>query len=479
MNTLKEMDTIPALKPITAAWITGLLNKPDDLSGLLEKWGSPVNIHHTASFEQNYEEYRQVFEELDLDHLVFFARKANKCKGFVTKAKKMGIGVDTASLEELAQCLEAGIAPEKLVVTAAVKNRELIKLALHNRVLVIVDNEDEAHQIQAMAEELGSYAKIGIRISGFFYEGEKLYSRFGFDIEEVEGFLRNRVGEGKSLSRLQYSGLHFHLNGYSTDQRSVALIQSMELAKRLQAHHFSTQFIDIGGGFLMNYLESREQWLKFQEELRAAVSLKRPPITFGNDGLGFSLIDGKIQGGLNTYSFWNDTCKSGFLKKILSYSLPDGTDIASMAKQLNIQIRMEPGRSLLDQAGITVSRVAFRKKDSRGDWLIGLEMNMTQLYSSSADFLLDPYVINKETLSDAEAVGVYFTGAYCLERDIVLKRKISLPQLPAIGDLVVFINTAGYMMHFFESNAHLFPLAVNLFVKEETFGSPLTDFEED
>ena len=91
---------------------------------------------------------------------------------------------------------------------------------------------------------------------------------------------------------------------------------------------------------------------------------------------------------------------------------------------------------------------------------------MSQLKSSSADFLLDPFVSYQHRKSNAEPVRVYFTGAYCLERDILLKRKIMLPQLPEIGDAVLFVNTAGYMMHFFETEAHLFERAQNLSIAE-------------
>ena len=135
---------------------------------------------------------------------------------------------------------------------------------------------------------------------------------------------------------------------------------------------------------------------------------------------------------------------------------------------------------MLDQVGITVAKVAHRKQDAKGRWLVGLEMNMSQMLSSSADFLLDPYVIfQDENLEDAEEVNVYFTGAYCLERDILLKRAIQLPQLPAIGDMVVFVNTAGYMMHFFETEAHLFELSTNLIYEKTTNLPQVEDFKDD
>ena len=138
---------------------------------------------------------------------------------------------------------------------------------------------------------------------------------------------------------------------------------------------------------------------------------------------------------------------------------------------------MEPGRSILDQVGMTLARVVFRKKDMRGRWLVGLEMNMSQLKSSSADFLMDP--VTAFVTAPNQPVEVYFTGAYCLEQDILLKRKIAVPHLPQIGDIVGFVNTAGYMMHFFETQAHLFELSVNLSLETSKENYDYQDFKND
>ena len=261
---------------------------------------------------------------------------------------------------------------------------------------------------------------------------------------------------------LNYKGLHFHLNGYSIQERGIALTQCLALAQKLLDKRMKTEFIDIGGGFLMNYLESELEWDYFNQQLRLAVGNKREEITFENQGLGLHISIGVLLGQLKTYPFWSPVTKGEFLRGILSSQSQSGKMAGTLAKEMGIEIRMEPGRSMLDQVGLTIARVAFRKKDQKGNWLIGLEMNMTQMLSGSADFLLDPYVIYQDIKAQAEPIEVYFTGAYCLERDILLKRKITLIQLPDVSDFVVFVNTAGYMMHFFESSAHLFPLATNL-----------------
>lgn len=470
---------LPSLTPITSPWMHNVMQAPDTIYELMESHGSPLNVHHTAPFLANYNEYQAVFDSFGLKHLVLFARKANKCQGFVKATKASDMGVDTASYHELEQCLSLGISPKKLVVTAAIKSRKLIELAVKHRVLIILDNTDECELVQTVSADLDTEAKVGIRLSGFWYNDEKLYSRFGFDIEQAQIFIEKHFGEGKQLSRLNYTGLHFHLNGYSIEQRGAALHQCLDMAENLKDRGYRTDFIDIGGGLLMNYLKDENEWNNFNQTLKAAVKGEHRPITFQNQGLGYEMIEGKLQGELKTYPYFNKSARANFLTGILSFQNSTAKSCAERLKTQDIELRMEPERSLLDQTGMTIAKVAFRKQDAQGNWLIGLEMNMTQMYSSSADFLLDPYVIHQNPADSGESMEVYFTGAYCLERDVLLKRKIELKQLPEIGDLVAFVNTAGYMMHFFETEAHLFDLAANLFYDSNQDKVEVSDFRVD
>ncbi|WP_339752317.1 Y4yA family PLP-dependent enzyme [Algoriphagus aquimarinus] len=460
------MMQIPRLSPITSPWMRRLMQDKPTIDELLVNYGSPINIHNPDSMEDNYKAYQEVFEEFKLDYQVFFARKANKTKGVVRKAAALGVGIDTASLQEYAQCLELGLHPDKIIVTAAIKNKDLIKLAVSNGSLLILDNEDECKLVQKVALELGKSANVGFRVSGFTVDDKKLYSRFGLDADDFELFINENFLQSERFNQLTYRGLHFHLNGYSIKERGNALNQCLSLAEFLKKNGLTTEFIDIGGGLLMNYLESESEWDKFHYQLRKAISSKTAPITYGNNGLGIEIWNGLIRGELKTYPFWNANSKGDFLRGILSYKNLSGEKVGDLAREMGVEIRMEPGRSMLDQVGMTVAKVAFRKMDSSGDWLVGLEMNMTQMLSGSADFLLDPYVVYQDDTKTEDSVGVYFTGAYCLERDVLLKRKINLDKLPEVGDVVFFVNTAGYMMHFFESSAHLFPLAENLMLKE-------------
>lgn len=474
MNSTNEL---PRLSPVQSEWMQQLMKNKKLLDSLFEAHGSPINTHYLPAFDQNVEIFREVFKRHEVPHQLFYARKANKTKSLVKRSMENGIGVDTASFRELQQALEMGVDPGNLVVTAAIKTKKLLQLAVEKNVLVILDNRDECSLLNIIAQESGKQVSVGIRLSGFYFNDEKLYSRFGFDIDEIESFLNsNFIPDGK-YAHLKYSGLHFHLDGYSVEERGAALRQCIFLSERMKTKGFHTQFIDIGGGVLINYLNHKTEWQNFREELKKAVKGEREEITFNNNGLGYEIIKGKLQGDLATYPFYNEVNSDTFLENILNYRYKNEVSVSDLLREKNIEIRMEPGRSLLNQVGMTLAKVVFRKKDMRERWLIGLEMNMSQLQSSSADFLLDPLFALEP--AGENPVEVYFTGAYCLERDIVLKRKISLPNLPQIGDVVGFVNTAGYMMHFFETQAHLFELSVNLSLETSKEDYEVGDFKTD
>ena len=451
------------LTPKTSDWMHELFNEQSVVKGLVERYGSPINVHHLPSFNNNCEMYKQVFESYGLKYRIFYARKANKSRGLVKQAFASGIGVDTASFKELEQSLALGGNSENLVLTAAIKTEPQIELAIKNGVPIILDNEDECVLTQAIANRIGQKANVGFRISGFTVDQEKLYSRFGFDVDEVVNFIASYVGDNKSFDMLDVTGLHFHLDGYSTYQRSVSLVASIQIFSKLKEKGYAMSFIDIGGGILMNYLEDEKEWNTFNEQLKKSVLEDSNDITFNNNSLGFRLEDGQLRGKLNTYPFFNEINKESFIRKVLDFvDDQSGLSVASLLVKNGVELRIEPGRSLLDQVGMTIAKVIHRKKDAKGQWLVGLEMNMSQMMSSSADFLLDPFMLYNSEVEKNENVDVFFTGAYCLERDVLLKRKITLPRLPAIGEYVAFVNTAGYMMHFFETEAHLFELSSNL-----------------
>ncbi|PRY88554.1 diaminopimelate decarboxylase [Mongoliibacter ruber] len=441
----------------------------------MKEYSSPVNLLNLSIYKQNFLKYDKIFEKYGIKNTIFFARKANKCKSFVLAAKEAGFGVDTASLNEIKDCVAAGINPDKITVTAAVKTPELLEYVVAHQIPVILDNRDECELLHQILVRENKTLQVGFRLSGFWHDGEKLYSRFGFDVDEIVDFISTNVSESGRYKRFIYHGLHFHLNGYSMEQRINGLSQSLDVADGLAQFGLKTSFIDMGGGILMNYLSHSSEWDAFHKELKQSIQPGKEEITVHKDLLGMINVEGKLIGEPKVYPYFNETYQDKFVEKIL-IGEKDGVPLYSHLAERDIELRIEPGRSMLDQVGITIAQVAFRKRDSEGRLLVGLEMNRTQMFSSSADFLLDPIFLPLKPEEESPC-EVYFVGAYCLEQEFLLKRKITLDQLPQIGDLVCFVNTAGYMMHFYESEAHLFDLAQNLIVEKNKMWEAIPDWK--
>ena len=112
---------------------------------------------------------------------------------------------------------------------------------------------------------------------------------------------------------------------------------------------------------------------------------------------------------------------------------------------------------------MSVARVVHRKRDTRGNLVIGLEMNRTQFRTGFAEVMFDPLMLPADEREDNEPVEAYLSGTYCTEAEFIYRRRFRFSAGVAPGDLVVFPNTAGYLMHFLESRSHQFELAANLF----------------
>ncbi|WP_166831677.1 Y4yA family PLP-dependent enzyme [Thalassoroseus pseudoceratinae] len=425
----------------------------------VEEYGSPLNIINTAPLVRNIDELTATAQSRGIDFRVYFARKANKCLSFVDAAASCGTGIDVASLPELQQVVGSGITGSDVICTAAIKTNDLLAECVHNRVTIAIDNADEFQQLQPMTNGERP-TSIALRVSGFDHEGNTLHSRFGIDIHQLLDFLAIH-SQNFSDGLVTLDGLHFHLDGYSADQRISAIRQCLPLIDQLRSHGHDIRFLDIGGGIPMSYLDDETQWTAFQNAHREALLGRHTPITYRNHGLGFTVVNGEVHGRRNTYPYYQRPVQTDWLGRILDASYEESTIAKALADRA-LQLRSEPGRSVLDGCGMTVARVVFRKRHTSGDWFIGLAMNRTQCRTSSDDFLVDPLLIPHPTADRSNAMNGYLVGAYCTESELLSLRNLQFSEGVAIGDLVVFPNTAGYFMHFLESRSHQFPLAKNV-----------------
>ncbi len=512
----------PPLTARTEPWMDALTQDAQLCAALVEQHGSPLNVHNFEPMRRNIDELRDAAAQHQIAFQVFFARKANKTHGAALAAHRAGAGIDVASQRELEQCLNLGIPGHAIIFSAATKTPAAIDAALAGGVTISVDNADELALISARATGGSVPAQIALRLS--VLDPEIPPTRFGL----AAGQWLEALGSC-AVESLSITGIHFHLNGYSAEHRAIGLRQALTFADQLRSLGHPVEFIDMGGGIPMSYLDSKAQWQEFWRAVAASADagaldaagvgtggLGEDVVAVGRSGANGDTTNPARPGGLGagvtgsgitgsgptwrgdtlglvdheadrpspaTYPYYQAVTRGEWLRQILS--APAGSDGGTVADELRsqkIELRCEPGRSLLDGCGMTIAQVAFRKHTSDGVPLVGLYMNRTQVRSTSADFLVDPVLIRRSpqpvasgsssdlghlASSDPSAPsdplsGAFLVGSYCIEEELILRRSIDFPNGVQVGDLIAFPNTGGYLMHILESASHQLPLAANL-----------------
>ena len=434
-------------------WMQELLSDPALCRRLIDTYGSPVNVHEYSAMGRNVQELKSAAATHHIDFQVYFARKANKTMAAIDRAVQEACGVDVASLNELRQCLDRGVPAARIIVSAAVKSKALMELAITSGVTISLDNEDELRDVIELTNGNGEHLLVALRLA--INHPAIPATRFGLPATQWVQVLTN-VELG---AHVKVAGVHFHLNGYDARARSLGIHQGLDVIRQLRTMGHNPTFVDMGGGIPMSYLNSATQWQDFWSAL-ATLPEGDETLTWKSDRLGSS--GGGPSSGV--YPYYQDLTRGRWLDKVLTYVPESGTlSIASELHAAKIQLRCEPGRSLLDGCGLTLAEVAFTKKRSDGVPLVGLHMNRTQCRSTSADFLLDPVLVQVATSARKRTFdSAFLVGAYCIEEELLLRRRFEFPEGVAAGDLIAFPNTAGYLMHIVESASHQLPLAANI-----------------
>ena len=436
------IEGVPPLPGRLEAWQRRVCADPARLESLLDEHGSPLNLLELSALERNADELRRAAASHGIELGIFMARKANKSLALVDAAVRHGLGIDLASETELSQCLERGVIGEEMVMTAAVKPESLLELCVHSGTVVSIDNADELDRIESVADRLRRPAPIAFRLAPAGFD-----TRFGLTADRLLELATRRCGqEGRSLTELV--GLHFHLDGYSASDRVRAASEALTLIDALRDQGLDPSFLDIGGGIPISYLESRADWDRFWAALETALGGEGEPITYRNHGLGLTSHEGKTVGRANVYPYFQRPVRAAWLEQVLAAPIgvdagggreglrgaptPTGATLASAIRDRGIELRCEPGRSLLDGCGMTVARVEHRKRRPDGWLLVGLAMNRTQMRSTSEDFMVDPLLLpgsrrGSRGSGQVEAEQGFLVGAYCIERELISWRRMSFP----------------------------------------------------
>ncbi|KRD02353.1 MULTISPECIES: alanine racemase [unclassified Streptomyces] len=431
MTTALPSHTTPEVRTLLA----GLLL--DELSHGLD---GPYHVLLPERFDANAAAFRNVFAEAGVDGRVYYAKKANKAAVYAERAAVAGLGVDVASHGELREALAAGVRSEDLVVTGPAKADGLLRVAVLQGALIAVDALDELDRLIALADELGRTARVLLRR----LPPEQSHSRFGLNDGELETALRRCVDGPVGME-----GFSFHLSGYDVRQRTDLAAELVTLCTRARALGLPADRISVGGGLAVDYVAA-EDWRRFEES-------RRPEHFHAEKSFG------------GFYPYHSPVAGADALRTILT-ATPTGQvlPLAELLRTAGVALLVEPGRALLDQAGFTVFRVqGVKERDGYAILTVdGSSLSLSEQWFDS-EFLPDPVLVPAAArpVADAGPYPACVGAATCLESDMLTWRKIPFPVRPAVGDLLVYLNTAGYQMDSNESPFHDLPLPPKVVVE--------------
>jgi diaminopimelate decarboxylase len=453
----------PPLTPKVSPWMKNLLMRKENIYEMIGDGSTPTHMLNLEEFKKNITRLCSIFSGYKVKHKVFFARKANKLPCFVSSAKELGIGIDVASFSELNETISLGVSGEKIIVTSIAKSKILIDLALTSQATLIIDCMDELHAVLSRAKEIRIPPKIGLRFSGFPGLSGTGRSRFGFSMKDTSSIVT--VLKDNILMRPEISTLHAHIDKYEIQDRITACEQLLFLCDIFNSKDIPCKGIDLGGGIPITYLDSKNEWNKFTSSFKEDFLNGHNRFTYTGDFLGSS-TDSRPNYQINMYPAYGEVTKDTFIDTILSTSFSNGKKLDKELSDRDLSLSFEPGRSLLDNCGLTAASVAFTKHDTHGALLIGLSMNHTQLIPFRAELPFDPIVISRRQ-DCSPPCDAFVVGNMCSESDFIFKRCLAFPFTPCRDDIFVFPNTAGYFMHHKEVGTHGGPLAKNMVVHPE------------
>lgn len=442
------------LSPRIEPTLASVLAESALLGQLIEALGSPLGVVIPQQLAGNVAAFRAVYAEHHLSGQILFAHKANRSSALVRQLAALDAGIDVASLAELQHALGAGFAPRRIMATGP-KNREFLWLAARAGVPVTVDSRAELAELAALvAAHRLPRVPVLVRLSGFVSTGVHIgsrRSRFGVSPADVASLL-DLVHQHER--ELDLTGVAYHLDTVALPEKAVALEGCLAVLDECRRRGLRPRSVDIGGGFGVNYLADGEQWERYTSALTEAVLGRRPAMTWNRYGYGLRAEGGTVRGSLGLYPAYRPVSGAAYLDQLLRTPAPEQRrPLGSLVLDHMYDLVVEPGRALLDQCGLVLARVLEVRDDEHGDAIVRLDLNARDVSLEEHGVLMDPIVVPRSGTGEARPVGVYLFGNLCLEADLITRRKVYLSSRPAPGDLLAFVNTAGYFMDFSATQA--------------------------
>ena len=356
------------------------------IEDIIAKVGSPAYIYSKKTIVEAYTEFDSAFKEID--HLVCYSMKANSNLNVVNILAKLGSGIDCNSGGEIYRALKVGTDPRKIIFAGVGKTEEEIRYALQYDILMFkVESRSELRAINEIAGEMGKKAPVAIRVNPDVSVKTHPYiatglseNKFGID----SSLARESFALAQSLPNIQIVGLDMHIGSQITEVGPFieACNKMVLLALELRKAGYNIEHFDLGGGMAIPYKVERPASPK---DLAEAI------------GATLNVSD----------------CK----------------------------IIFEPGRYLVGNAGILVTKVLYTKKHKKKNFLI-VDAAMNDLIRPS---LYEAYHrIKNVHLKYEESIIADIVGPVCESGDFFARnREINKCKQ---DDLLAIMSAGAYGM---------------------------------
>ncbi len=283
------------------------------IKNILKKQKTPFYIYSENQIITNFLKFKNTFKKTN--PLICFAAKSNSNLNILRVLGRLGAGADVVSGGELLKALKAGIKAKKIVFSGVGKTEEELKIAINKNILLInCESESEAKLVNNLAKKLRKKVSIGFRLNPNVdakthknISTGKAENKFGLSIKSFKIFLKTI----NSLKNIKLDALSVHIGSQILNDAPFRKTLSV-MSKLIKELRLNLNYVDLGGGFGINYTN------------------KERPIN------------------LNKYS-----------KLVESFS-----------KKLNCKIIFEPGRSIIGNTGLLISKVQFIKKGANKNFII-------------------------------------------------------------------------------------------------------------
>lgn len=254
-------DAVTPLTPLTPFHTSnGVLHaEAVALNDIATEFGTPCWVYSRQALESALDEFQN--ELAGLDALVCYAVKANSNLAVLDVLARRGAGFDIVSAGELQRALAAGADPRKIVFSGVGKTAAEMELALNTGILCFnVESARELERLNAVAGKLGKTAPVSLRVNPDVDAGTHPYistglkeNKFGVAYDEARALYR----QAAALAHLEVSGIDCHIGSQLLDAApfAEALDKLLLLVDQLASDGIVLHHIDLGGGLGIRYSE--------------------------------------------------------------------------------------------------------------------------------------------------------------------------------------------------------------------------------